>query len=111
MGQFLLMKLGFDRHCDLGGNKLCEFEIESIIGACLLAPEGHDAQSLMRSCQRQAANCLDRMVDYSLCNRKAIFHIEIANHNGFLILPGPARDGTLYRDFLRCLPLCWLTVF
>ena len=92
MRQFLLVKLGFDGHGDLSGYKFCEFEIESIIGACRLAPEGHDAQSLVRGSQRQAANGRHRMVDDSLRNRKAVFQIEIANDDGFLILPDPARD-------------------
>ena len=86
------MTLRFDGNCNLRCEQSCEFEIEMIVDAGFVAPEVKYSQSLAGSCQRKAADCLDRMIEQGLREGEAIFRRDIVHDNRFLVLPDPARD-------------------
>ena len=99
------MTLRLDGHGNLPRQQSREFEIELVVDAWFIAPEVKDAQSIVGGRQRKTADCLDRMIEQSLREGEAIFQVDIVNDNRLLVLPNPARDRPLHRDFCRSLPL------
>src|SRR6267142_3164934 len=77
-----------------------------IVDAGCVTPEIKYSYLVIGSRQREAADCLDRMIWYRLRKRKAIFQRDIVNDYRLLVLPDPASDRTIHRDLFWRLPLC-----
>src|SRR5262249_27491354 len=91
-GEFVLITLRLDGNRDLRGDELGKVEIEMIVSAWFVAPEVNYTKLLMRGRQRNTANRFHRTREQQLGIREAIFLFQIANHDGFLMLPHPTRD-------------------